>query len=208
MTEATQESEGSQAVRKFMGMMTPGEMAQKKSTAQQSSAEEVAGVTEEAQTVDPELEKQLIEQIRSIDVSPELSYEQLLRKLDIEPEEAAKIVDAILSQGFYEREFPINKRHGVTLRTRGVEDQERLQNSVENQIPRYALTINEMTARHNLAASLAEFNGVKFAPSEFKKAYAAVGKFPLPVFNALISRLAKFDQIMFTVLGEGAVENF
>jgi hypothetical protein len=208
MAEATQESQGSHAVRKFMGMMTPGEMVQNKATTQQSSAEEIAGVAEEVQTVDPELEKQLIAQIRSIDVSPELSYEQRLSKLGVDAEEAAKIVDAILSQGFYEREFLINKKHGVTLRTRGVEDQERLQNSVENQVPRYALTINEMTARHNLAASLAEFNGVKFAPNEFKKAYAAVGKFALPVFNALISRLAKFDQIMFTVLSEGAVENF
>jgi len=204
--DAPKESEGKKAVKKFLGMMTPGQMVQPKNPSEKADLEEV---TEEPQPqVDADLERRLVEQIRNIDAAPELSYEQRLSRLGVDLSEAAKIVDAILSQGFYEREFPLSKRHSVKLRTRGVEDQERLQESVENQVPRYALTVNEMTARHNLAASLAEFGGVHYAPNEFKKAYAAVGKFSLPVFNALIARLARFDQIMYTVLSEGAVENF
>lgn len=205
-TDAPKESEGRRAVRKFLGMQVPGQMMQQPQAAEKTEAEEVPA--EPAPQMDADLEKRLIEQIRSIDASPELSYEQRLSRLGIDLEEAAKIVDAILSQGFYEREFPINRKHVVTLRTREVTDQERLQESVETQVPRYALTVNEMTARHNLAASLAEFNGQRFGRKEFKKAYEYVGKLPLPVFNALIARLARFDQIMFTVLSEGAVENF
>lgn len=205
-TDAPKESEGQRAVRKFLGMQVPGQMMSQPQAAEKT---EVAEVPEEpAPQMDEDLEKRLIEQIRSIDASPELSYEQRLSRLGIDLEEAAKIVDAILSDGFYEREFPINRKHVVTLRTREVTDQERLQESVETQVPRYALTVNEMTARHNLAASLAEFNGQRFGRKEFKKAYEYVGKLPLPVFNALVARLARFDQIMFTVLSEGAVENF
>lgn len=202
--EAPAESEGARAVRKFMGVMTPDQMAQREKTENSEPAQEAP----EAEQADAALERELREQISRIDAFPEASYEQRLARLGIDLEEAAKIVDSILTHGFYEREFPLSRKHSVTLRTRGVEDQERLQESVENRVPRYAITVNEITARHNLAASLAELNGQRYAPNEFKKAYAAVGKLPLPVFNALIERLAKFDAIMFTVLSEGAAENF
>ncbi|RLI87362.1 MAG: hypothetical protein DRP01_02035 [Archaeoglobales archaeon] len=210
-SEAPRESEGKQAVQKFLGMMTPAGMTQ---TPQASHPPQEEGgnakeVSEEPQTeMADDLEQRLVEQIRNIDAAPELSYEQRLSRLGVGLEEAAKIVDTILSQGHYEREFTIGRRHSVTFRTRGVEDQERLQESIENQVPRYALTVNEMTARHNIAGSLAEFGGKRYTADEFKKAYAATGKMSLAVFNALVERLARFDRIMYTVLSEGAVENF
>ena len=197
-------SEGKAAVQKFMGMNVPSQPQAAQANTAQGDVPEVSAEPQ----IEAEIEQRLISEIRKIDAAPELSYEQRLARLGVTLEEAAKMVDAILANGFYEREFPINQKHSVTLRTRDVTDQERLQESVEHQIPRYALTVNEMTARYNLAASLAEFNKNKFGPDDFKKAYEYLGKVPLPVFNALITRLAHFDQLMFTALSEGAVENF
>ena len=96
----------------------------------------------------------------------------------------------------------------MTLRSRTLEAQETMQGVIEHDAPQYAITINETISKYNLAASLAEFRGKKFAAEDMRNTLEFVKNLPLPVFTAMVNRLAKFDAIMNVVLSEGVVENF
>lgn len=155
-----------------------------------------------------QVKQSLEEEINRIDTSKGATYAERLKAVGITPEEAAEIVDSLLERGYYERTFRLTKKHNVTLRSRTLEAQETMQGVIEHDAPQYAITINETISKYNLAASLAEFRGKKFAVEDMRNTLEFVKNLPLPVFTAMVNRLAKFDVIMNVVLSEGVVENF
>jgi len=157
-----------------------------------------------------ESEEKLQELIDSVESSPELTYEQRLAQHKVTREEALQIVDDIMTKGLYTRDYKITGKTDVTFRSRDLGDQERAQQALEEQVPQFSGTVSIILAKHNLAASLAKFGDKEFPDTDdgFKKAYAFVGKLPHMLFNVLVSKLSQFDELVLTVMDEGAIENF
>lgn len=152
---------------------------------------------------------------RALDIvgqTPEKTWEQRLKEQGIDKEEAFKIIDAMLSKGFYERTYPLTKKTSVTFRTRSFEHQEIVQRAIENDTPQYMGTVSLLMSKYNLAASLVRMGKTTFERGEdggdYTQAFKFLSKLPYMVFNALIQKLAKFDRLVLTVMDEGALENF
>ena len=153
-------------------------------------------------------EAQLEEAIRQVKEAPEKTYQERLKEHGISIEEARKIVDTIITKGVYARSYQITSTTSVTFRSRGLHDQERTQNVLEEQEPQFMGTVNMIMAKYNLAASLVELAGQKFEEEDFNKALKFVERLPHVLFNVLIAKLSLFDELVLTVMDEGAIENF
>lgn len=159
----------------------------------------------------PPLSERLLEEaIRHVKEAPEKSYEERLREHHITLEDAHRIVDTIMTKGVYEKTYPLTSKSSVTFRSRNLQDQERTQAMLEEQVPQFMGTVNMIMAKHNLAASLVDLAGTKFGEGdqEIAKALKFVSKLPHVLFNVLITKLAHFDELVLTVMDEGAIENF
>ena len=146
-----------------------------------------------------------------LEKAPEKTWKEKLKALDIGEEEATVIVDAMLAKGYYERTYQLTKKTTVTFRSRPLEAQERVQRAIEQDAPQFNGTISLIVAKYNLAASLVSVGSNKFDPSDeanYTRVFAYLAKLPFAVFNALIQKLAKFDQLVLTVMDEGVLENF
>jgi len=102
----------------------------------------------------------------------------------------------------------------AVLRTRTYEDHVRSLSAVEVQGPRFQATQEELQARHNLAASLVEWNGTVFKTSggdvdkEFGATMQTIRKMASPVYSLLLAALVKFDAKIYVVFSDGAAESF
>lgn len=150
---------------------------------------------------------------------PVEDYREHLKQHGISEEKAARIVDDLLTKGFYEEEFPVSKRVSLTLRTREHRDTMRMQIALQVQRPLFTDTLNELVSRYNLAASMAAYNGKRYDfPSEgatdeqadtlFDTRLKAAEHFPAAVFSMATMLLAKFDRMVLAVMREGVAENF
>lgn len=143
--------------------------------------------------------------------APELTYEERLAKMNIDMDTAMKIIDTLLEKGEFLKTYRLTKKTSVTFRTRGVRAQDRLQEKIEDERPAFMGTMGLIMSKMNLAASLAKFGDKEFklnAHGEPKDAEKFVRNLPYPIFNLLLQKLRKFDELVLTVLDEGAVENF
>lgn len=147
------------------------------------------------------------------------NYQEHLAQYGISEEKAARIVDDLLTQGYYEEDFPISKRVNLTLRTREHRDTIRMQIALQVQRPLFSDTLNELVSRYNLAASLAAYNGKRYDfPSEddadekadklFDVRLKKAEHLPAAVFSMATMLLAKFDRMILAVMREGVAENF
>ncbi len=132
--------------------------------------------------------------------------QERLKAQGITMNEALVIVDALMVGGVYTKEYAVTKKHVVKFKTRDMEDQGRFIKDLESDSPMYTATTNAMLSRHNLTASLVSFRGSEF--KNYEEALAFVVKLPEPIFRILIDKLRKFDMLVFTVMDEGALENF
>lgn len=153
------------------------------------------------------------------DLKPKASYEEKLRQLGITKEEAARIIDAVLVQGFYSEEIALTKSLRVRFRTRSARDTRRAQLFIERERPMYDQHYNELLWRQLLSASLEQIGSDKFefptrkdtpdqADKLFEIRFNYVDSMPDPTFRLLLKKLGVFDTKISTVLEEGAVENF
>jgi hypothetical protein len=142
--------------------------------------------------------------------SPEATYEERLKAFDLTREQAASIVDSLLTKGFYEKVYPVTSKIGVTFRTRKVEDNDQLFTDLERQHPEYGISISNQITKANLASSLAAVGTKKFAPNKAGRdaAAACILNLPAHVFALLADKLANFDRMVTTVLDAGVIENF
>jgi len=147
-----------------------------------------------------------------VEQAPEKTWEQQLKEQKITKEEAFKIIDVMLTKGFYERTYPLTSKTQIVFRTRSFEHQEVVQRAIENDAPQYMGTVSLLMSKYNLAASLIRMGKTTFERGEdgkdYTQAFKFLSKLPYMVFNALIQKLAKFDRLVLTVMDEGALENF
>lgn len=150
-------------------------------------------------------------------LAPLEAYEKQLKEVGLTREEAARIVDDVLTKGYYEETFPITSRVKVTFRTRLARDIRRVHERLE--ADRYTIDSHYSMAlsRYLLAASLSSFGTTKFAfpqgvTEETEKAYQArlefVDGLSEPALQTIYPRLAKFDRKVAVAFQEGAIENF
>lgn len=153
-------------------------------------------------------------------LKPMQSYEDALREAGISREKASEIVDAVLLRGHYAEDIPITKAIRARFRTRSARDTKRAQDMIEQQRLTYEVHYNELLSRYLLAASLEGFGTDKLEHvagktaklDDIEKAYKSrltyVEDLPDPALRILFVKLAKFDNMISTVLKEGSIENF
>lgn len=150
---------------------------------------------------------------------PVTDYKKFLKENKISEEQAARIVDNLLTHGYHEETYPLSNKHRVILRTRERRDAIRLEGVLNTRMPLLQTTVDELQTRYNLAASLAEFRGNRYNfPQEgtgaqdvekfFDERMQVVEKLPDPVFYKLTHKLAQFDRMIAAVMREGVAENF
>jgi len=153
-------------------------------------------------------EEQIEAAIKQVNEAPEKTYQERLKEHNITVDDARKIVDTIMTTGVYEKNYALTSKIAVTFRSRDFADQERAQRYIEEQVPQFMGTINLIMGKCNLAASLVELAGNRFGEDDFDKALAFVRKLPHVLFNVLLAKLSLFDELVLTVMDEGAIENF
>lgn len=152
-------------------------------------------------------------------LKPLEAYEAQLKEVGLTRDDAARIVDAVLVQGFYSEDFPITTRVRGTFRTRLARDTRRAHERLEIDRPTFDVHYQEALSRYLLAASIMRFGasvfvfpGPKSTQDEIEKAYqdrlAFVDNLSEPALRILYTKLAKFDRKVVAALQEGAIENF
>ena len=134
-----------------------------------------------------------------------------MKKIGVTVDDAAKIVDELMFKGGYTKTYKLTAKTNVTFRTRGVQNHDTLQDKIEEVRPAYMGTISLMMSKMNLAASLASLGNRSFKlnkEDEPEEALKFVKRMPYPIFNLLLQKLTKFDELVMTVMDEGAIENF
>jgi hypothetical protein len=154
-------------------------------------------------------EAQLREALRLLEETPELTYEERLKQNGIDREEAMRIVADMFEHGFHEKTYNVVGTHvTVTFRTRLQEDQDRVLARIESDAPQYPTTLNNLVAKHNLAASVMEFMGKSHREKTVQERYDFISRLPDVVVRTLSKKLQKFDELIMDVMDEGAIANF
>jgi hypothetical protein len=158
-----------------------------------------------------DLQKKLEEAIDAADQGPEKTWEERLNDLGVSKEEAFKIVDEVMNKGTFTRAYAVTKKTTVEFRTRNFSDHERLQHAIEADSPQFMGTMSIIMSKYNLAASLARYGTQTFELNKDgipEKAFDFIAKLPYMVFTVLLRKLQKFDELVLTVMDDGALENF
>jgi hypothetical protein len=153
------------------------------------------------------------------DLAPIENYQKFLTELSIDPDEAANIVDDLVSKGYYEEEVTITKKLTAMLRTRTHADTLRLQRHIEITRPIFNDSMTEVQIRFNLAGSLVRFGSTLFefptektqvneAEAMFDKRLSAIERMPFALLVNLSNKLARFDRKIAAIMREGVAENF
>jgi hypothetical protein len=195
-----------------------------KKTDAERQAEEDALLEKQGMGTDTDEEQETRERISLYEemqaaLVPVTDYKKFLADHKISEEKAARIVDDLMTKGFYEEEYPLSTKYKVTLRTRERRDGIRLQGVLNARMPLLQTGMDELTTRYNLAASLAEYNGKRYnfpqpdTPAKdveqfFDVRMQVIEKLPDPVFYKLTQKLANFDRMLAAVMREGVAENF
>lgn len=148
------------------------------------------------------------------------AYQEGLAAVGISGEEARGILEKVLVNGFYEE----SKKMGpieVVIRTRNYKDVTRTLRFLELEKPTYAIGINDVVARYNMAASLSKYGDTVFVhPSKRNKAteddienafherLAFVMELPTAAADRLQQLVYDFDQKIGAAFAEGAPEDF
>ena len=157
------------------------------------------------------------------DVKKELKplerYEKALKDLKLTRDEAATIVDTILMQGYWTKEMKLTPKRKIVFRSRLYKDTQRFHDFCEVTQPRNPSYYNEILYKYSLAASLEQYDTVKFdhpgrdadekmIAEAFRKRLSFVENLGDPALRLCYAKLSEFDEIVSTVMQEGAVENF
>ena len=131
----------------------------------------------------------------AVDLTPVEIYRTRLKEAKIDEKEALVIIDALVSKGYYEEFFHLGTKKG-TFRTRSYGATLRLQAELEFRRPQQQGVVDEIISRYNLASSLVEWNGNKYAhetDEEFEKTLLSFKDLGAPLVSFMFNRLAKFD---------------
>lgn len=158
-----------------------------------------------------QLEKELEAAVDAVDRAPEKTWEQRIKAIGLSKEAAFKIIDEMLTEGRCEKTYAVTKKVSVTFQTRDFNAHERLQKALEADSPQFMGTVSMIMSKYNLAASLLKYGGREFKPTKEgqpKEAFDFISGLPYMVFSLLLQKLVRFDELVLTVMDEGALENF
>lgn len=175
----------------------------------ESVSEQLADLQEEMNAPKKEVKPTTPEEL-------EIQYKEGLKSVGLDITGARAIMEGILIKNFYEESYRIGPLP-VKLRTRTYNDTLRAQQHLEVENPTYNMSVNDLVARYNVAASLAQYGDKKFefpeeAGTEVEKAFqqrlAFVMARPAIVMAKLMELAYKFDLKMAAVFAEGAPQDF
>lgn len=144
----------------------------------------------------------------------ELTYEDRLTAQGISMAEARELVDAIITKGVYHRIYPITSDYSVTFKTRTAGDNEASLRKLERETFGYAASISNHHTLHNLAYSLHSIGSnekkkrIFFNPEKPDATIKYLHALPTQYFVFLVDLLIKFENLIRTVLEDGAIQNF
>ena len=151
--------------------------------------------------------------------TPRQIWEEELEFEDMTQEEAAKILDGIITNGMYEESYRMGNLV-VRLRTRTTSDADRVVESIQDFKPETSGTLSHLIARMNVAASISQFGDRKFnfSPAtdgnqdlleeEFTERYRFITRIPAQIFFSLTQVLERFDRRVQLACDPRAIENF
>lgn len=146
----------------------------------------------------------------------EEQYKEGLKGVGLDIAGARSIMENILIKDFYEESYRIGPLP-VKLRTRTYSDTLRAQQHLEVENPTYNMSVQDLVARYNVAASLSQYGDNKFdfptgPGADVEKAFRARLEFvmarPAIVMAKLMELVYKFDIKMAAVFSEGAPQDF
>lgn len=141
-------------------------------------------------------------------VDPIELWRQELKKVELTEAQADSILDSLLAKGYYEREYMLMRRRlRATFRTRDGSAISRVADVLDMARSNDPRVHNQLMLRQNLASSLVSFQGHRL-PDEIEKRLAFIDKQPSGVIDALYGALQRFDQLMWAVTNDGAVQGF
>ena len=138
---------------------------------------------------------------------------------DMTQESAAKVLDAVITNGMYEESYKMGSMV-VRVRTRTTSDADRVIEAIQDFKPETSGTLSHLIARMNLAASIAQVGEKKFnfSPAndgnqevleqEFSERYNYLSRLPAQIFFSLTQVLEKFDRRVQLACDPRAIENF
>jgi len=143
------------------------------------------------------------------------TYEEGLKKVGLTLADARAIMEQVLVNNFYEETYYIQSLP-VTFRTRSYHDTVRLHKFLTAESPVYQASIQDLIARHNLAAALKKYGDREFAfPDDASKAEDAfdermtfVESRVEHVTTRLMKLAYKFDEKLTKVFADGAPQDF
>jgi len=149
-------------------------------------------------------------------------YLKGLKQAGITREQARIILDTLLFEGKYTKEYRITKKFKVTLGTRTYVDVQRALRYIESEAPTSPIHMDDLFSRYNLAASLVAYGDRKFdfpdsaklnddpmaVEDAFQIRFNFVMQLTTPMATRLNSCMIQFDTILNAVLSEGAPEDF
>ena len=138
-------------------------------------------------------------------------YEADLAEQGLTVLEAAAIVDALVTDFYYEEEFSVTKKVRVAFRTRTPAVNKKFNSLMVTTKPQNEAAYFTFLAQVNLAASMVRYGDEEFdvdSEEGFNEAIDFVERLPQPLFSLLTDKLNQFDQKIVTVMRDGCIENF
>lgn len=152
--------------------------------------------------------------------SPIERWRDAIEAAGITEEEADKILDSVLANGYYDKAYKVFRgKLTIVLRSRDSAALQRVSDALDtirtNDVRVHAQTMN----RYNLAASLVRYQDKQFKhpaanadsgdkERAFLERLAFIDSIPAPVLIQLYTVLGKFDATVFAALSEGAEMGF
>ena len=162
---------------------------------------------------------EMLEQMDAPRRTPQEQWKEELELDGVTPEDAAKILDAVITNGMYEETYRMGKLI-VKMRTRNTSDADRVIEAIQDFKPETNGTLSHLIARMNLAASISTFGEKEFnftTPNdgnrdqlevEFTDRYNFLSNIPSQLFFSLTQVLEKFDRRVQLACDPRAIENF
>jgi hypothetical protein len=178
--------------------------------------EEDSDVTEQEQ---PDFEAELESAVSDAYSTPIGIWRQECELFGLTMGEAAKVLDSVMSRGFYEENYRVAGRV-FKLRTRTTVDGDRLIEMLRELRPDNNAVLTHLVARINLASSLSAFNTDIFPhtypkddnreqlDTEWKSRWDYTSALPQPIFLAVTQTLQRFDEKVHLACDARALENF
>jgi hypothetical protein len=148
-----------------------------------------------------------------------LTYQERLKKAGITEVHAREVMDAVLFGNDYRETISLRENFSVVLHTRSYADTLRLMRVIEAEAPTFPMHTNDIIARYNVCASLAQWGNNIFTsppksatPKEIEEDFDERLKFIFGLreiaINKLIDMVARFDKKMAIIFSEGSIEDF